>query len=98
MGLGAGMGLGAMMANLMGGAFQQGQAVPGGQPPVPGAVPGGAEIATITCSSCQAVLPANSKFCSSCGAKIGGAMICANCHAELAPGTKFCNQCGTKVE
>jgi len=96
MGLGAGMGMGAMMAGMMGTAFQQGQPAVPGQPVVPGVVP--PAVATITCPNCQATLLANAKFCSNCGAKIGGAMICANCHAELPPGSKFCTQCGTKVE
>ncbi|NOZ06914.1 MAG: SPFH domain-containing protein [Chloroflexi bacterium] len=101
LGLGAGMGMGAMMANIMGTAYQQMPGAAGGQVPpaaAAGAAAAAAGVGTISCSNCQAILPANAKFCSNCGAKIGGAMICSNCHAELAPDAKFCTQCGTKVE
>ena len=50
---------------------------------------------TIQCS-CGAQLPAGSKFCSQCGAKIN--LFCPNCGNKLAPGAKFCSECGGKIE
>lgn len=57
----------------------------------------GAQAATIICPSCSAQIPAGSKFCPQCGAKIGGAIICPNCKAEVPEGAKFCPNCGTKI-
>ncbi len=51
---------------------------------------------TMTCPKCGAKIPANSKFCNQCGAKIGGTS-CPQCGAEVPAGSKFCPNCGTKI-
>jgi membrane protease subunit (stomatin/prohibitin family) len=86
-GMGAGVGMGAMMAGMMGQAMQAGATTVGG-----------AAAATMACPSCGNPIPANSKFCPNCGAKIGQGMICANCKADIPPGSKFCPNCGNPVE
>lgn len=83
---GAGVGLGAGVG--MGAAMAQ-MMVQAMQP--------GAQAATMICPSCSAQIPAGSKFCNQCGAKIGGAMICPNCKADVPEGSKFCPNCGTKI-
>jgi len=81
----AGMGLGAGvgMGAMMAGMMTQ--AMQAGVQP------------TMLCPGCSAQIPANSKFCPKCGAKIGEAMICANCKADVPPGSRFCPNCGTKI-
>lgn len=49
----------------------------------------------IVCPKCNAQLPAGSKFCNHCGAKLGNE--CPNCGAEVAPGSLFCSNCGQKL-
>lgn len=49
------------------------------------------------CPSCGVSVPAGSKFCANCGAKIGGGVKC-ECGADLPAGSKFCTGCGKKVE
>ena len=83
---GAGVGLGAGVG--MGAAMAQ---------MMTQAMQPGAQAATIICPSCSAQIPAGSKFCPQCGAKIGGAIICPNCKAEVPEGAKFCPNCGTKI-
>jgi len=81
----AGMGLGAGvgMGAMMAGMMTQ--AMQAGVQP------------TMLCPGCSAQIPANSKFCPKCGAKIGEAMICANCKADVPAGSRFCPNCGTKI-
>ena len=83
-GLGAGVGMGAAMAQMMA------QSVQPGAPAAPAAP-------MMVCPSCSGQIPANSKFCNQCGAKIGGEMICPNCKADVPEGSKFCSNCGTKI-
>lgn len=47
------------------------------------------------CPSCQAVNPAGSKFCTSCGSKLQ--KECPNCHQSVELTTKFCPNCGTDL-
>lgn len=47
------------------------------------------------CLLCGTVVKPNTKFCTSCGAKI--TPVCAGCRAALAPNAKFCPQCGRKT-
>jgi membrane protease subunit (stomatin/prohibitin family) len=81
----AGMGLGAGvgMGAMMAGMMTQAMQA-GAQP-------------TMLCPGCSAQIPANSKFCPKCGAKIGEAMICANCKADVPAGSRFCPNCGSKI-
>lgn len=90
LGLGAGMGMGAAMAGAIGDAFrgnQQGQAQGQGQQQ------GQQQAATQSCPSCQATIPANSRFCPECGTNLQG-VTCPKCQAQNQPGAKFCNNCG----
>lgn len=58
----------------------------------------------VKCSSCEAIIDKDSKFCNQCGAK-GAAKsevkekvkFCSECGAKLQEGVKFCSECGTKV-
>jgi ribosomal protein L40E len=52
---------------------------------------------TTVCGSCNAAIPAGSKFCLQCGQKINTAAFCLNCGEKLPPGSKFCLSCGQKV-
>jgi membrane protease subunit (stomatin/prohibitin family) len=89
LGLGAGMGMGAAMAGAISGAFrgddqQQGQQGQQGQAP---------QAATTTCPSCNAQIPAGSRFCPECGTNLQG-VVCPKCQTQNTPGAKFCNNCG----
>jgi len=81
-GLGAGIGMGAAMAQMMSQAMQPGAPAP---------------AATITCPSCRAQVPAGSKFCPQCGAKLSATNTCSECGAEVPGGAKFCPGCGAKL-
>lgn len=52
---------------------------------------------TIVCPSCGESLPANAKFCISCGVKIEEKKVCPDCGHELIPGAKFCLNCGRRL-
>ncbi|MBI4856340.1 MAG: zinc ribbon domain-containing protein [Acetobacterium woodii] len=52
---------------------------------------------TTVCGSCNATIPAGSKFCLQCGQKVNTAAFCLNCGEKLPPGSKFCLSCGQKV-
>ncbi|HUP27138.1 MAG TPA: zinc-ribbon domain-containing protein, partial [Chloroflexia bacterium] len=106
MGLGAGMGIGAGMAQIIAQGMQGGQNQ--GQPqsphggttiqPAPSGRGGSgtSEEATLTCYSCNAQIPANSKFCPECGAS-QAAKTCPNCQTSNLPNAKFCTNCGTQL-
>ncbi|HIX37764.1 MAG TPA: zinc ribbon domain-containing protein [Candidatus Blautia pullistercoris] len=49
------------------------------------------------CPNCGTQVPAGSKFCLSCGAKMNTAVFCTNCGKPVPPGSKFCPQCGSPV-
>lgn len=51
----------------------------------------------VTCKNCRARIPAGSKFCLECGARVENGVVCPNCGEELSADAKFCNKCGTKV-
>ncbi|MEW6367434.1 MAG: SPFH domain-containing protein [Acidobacteriota bacterium] len=80
---GVGLGGGFAMANVMGQAFQQ-TAAPAAQP------------AGTPCPSCQALIPAGSKFCPGCGkaALAPGMAACVKCGVAMPAGSKFCPSCG----
>lgn len=60
-------------------------------------VPTGApQQAAIVCASCNASIPAGSKFCLECGTKVEDKPgFCMSCGASLPPEAKFCPSCGT---
>lgn len=47
------------------------------------------------CPNCKTQLPAGSKFCNQCGAKLGAK--CPSCGADVKPGSAFCSECGQKL-
>ena len=49
------------------------------------------------CPNCGMQVPAGSKFCLSCGAKMNTAAFCTNCGKPVPPGSKFCPECGSPV-
>jgi membrane protease subunit (stomatin/prohibitin family) len=88
-GVGAGIGMGWTMMDTM----RTSQ-----QPGAPAAPAAGAAVAMILCAKCSAQNPATSKFCNSCGAKLGPATTpCPKCAQEVPEGTKFCPNCGTAM-
>lgn len=52
------------------------------------------EKKAIVCPQCGK--PAEGKFCSNCGAKVGLDQ-CPRCGASNQPGAKFCNECGNRL-
>lgn len=56
----------------------------------------------LRCPECGAMLSADSRFCSQCGAEVKveakpELVCCPVCGASLPAGSKFCNICGTKL-
>src|SRR5688572_30709285 len=47
------------------------------------------------CLNCQSENSDASKFCSSCGARLG--VRCPKCNQSNDPGSKYCSACGTLV-
>ena len=47
------------------------------------------------CPDCKAQIPAGSKFCTHCGAKINNK--CPSCGADISRGSLFCSECGQKL-
>lgn len=52
------------------------------------------------CQSCSHDLPAQSRFCSNCGAKVGDAVEnkCSACGSDLKANAKFCANCGAATQ
>lgn len=62
--------------------------------------PSPSEAAKKTCTSCQHTIPADSKFCTYCGAVVtpDQPRFCSQCGAEVQEaGARFCSQCGAAV-
>jgi RNA polymerase subunit RPABC4/transcription elongation factor Spt4 len=60
------------------------------------------KTAARTCPDCGEVNPEGTRFCQSCGSRLGiqkpKSFACQSCGAENAPGTRFCGECGAKLE
>lgn len=68
---------------------------PGPMGGMPTAVaPMAALAAGTACAQCGTAIPAGSKFCLQCGAKVDQGGFCASCGSQLPPGAKFCPSCG----
>jgi len=56
----------------------------------------------IICPKCNARIPATSKFCPECGAKIAappsGVIKCPKCGKQIPATAKFCPECGAKIK
>lgn len=60
------------------------------------ATTGVAQQPAIICASCNASIPAGSKFCLQCGTKVEDKPgFCMSCGASLPLEAKFCPSCGT---
>ena len=94
---GVGLGMGMMMPQMMAQAMQQGAAAPVGGAPQEAhqAAAQAAAGGTVACAKCQAQVPADAKFCLSCGAPMG--IKCQKCGNDLPANAKFCMNCGTPV-
>ena len=62
-----------------------------GYPPHPPAAP---HAPSAVCTECRAQIPAGSKFCLECGAKVAVNAHCVNCGQQVPAGAKFCPNCG----
>ncbi|MDD4857431.1 MAG: SPFH domain-containing protein [Candidatus Krumholzibacteria bacterium] len=83
MGLGVGAGLGFMIPGMIAQGMK---------------APGTAVKETIECAKCRAVIGADARFCSACGAPVPRGGKCPGCRADLQSGAKFCPNCGRKIE
>ncbi|MBO5328882.1 MAG: zinc ribbon domain-containing protein [Clostridia bacterium] len=52
----------------------------------------------MNCSKCNATLPDEATFCSTCGARVDGKVNCPKCNAAIPENSKFCTVCGTRVD
>jgi len=87
-GVGAGIAMGYQMTQAMQPPpGQSQQAPPQAAPPPPPGKP---------CIKCGTVVPADQKFCGSCGANQEGAP-CPKCGKANPPGQKFCGSCGAAM-
>ncbi|MBC7128905.1 MAG: SPFH domain-containing protein [Thermoplasmatales archaeon] len=84
-GVGIGAGIGAGYA-MIGSMAQAAQAAQPQQPQQP----------SKACVKCGAIIPADAKFCPSCGAR-QEKIECPNCKASLPADAKFCSNCGAAL-
>lgn len=97
MGAGLGLSMGTNIGSIIGGVM--GGIASNIQPDTPS---GSEEVLGVPCSNCGKVLPPKTRYCLSCGQKIGpdieeGQVKCPNC-ANLVPKGKFCMECGYKLQ
>ena len=90
-GFGAGLGMGQAMAGAVRDAFATPESAPAGAPVASTAT------ATVACPNCQAIIPANAKFCPNCGQARASTAVCPKCATENPVGAKFCTNCGTAL-
>jgi membrane protease subunit (stomatin/prohibitin family) len=50
------------------------------------------------CAECKNAVPADAKFCPSCGNELLVFQRCFQCGKNISPHAKFCSECGSKVE
>jgi len=94
-GLGAGLGIGQAMAGAMRDSHNQPPAQQhAGQVPQQGEQV--TQPQTMTCPNCEKTIPADSKFCPSCGTSLA-TVTCPKCQTVNQAGAKFCVNCGNAV-
>ncbi|MCX5643430.1 MAG: zinc ribbon domain-containing protein [Phycisphaerae bacterium] len=54
---------------------------------------GGAQT-MVRCHKCNALAPAEAKFCGQCGQSLGKTIPCLNCRELNDPDARFCDNCG----
>ncbi len=69
--------------------------ITGGQPVVVNGAGQTVAAGMIVCQNCKTQLPAGSKFCNRCGAKLG--KKCSKCGSEVPSESAFCPECGEKL-
>jgi len=86
-----GMMVGGQLAGSMGGVLKQDQSSSQGNQ---------ANVNTTPCAKCNSQNPVNSKFCGSCGEKLGvaGKKPCIKCKKDMDIDAKFCGECGAPQE
>ena len=105
-GLGIGLGAGAHVGQMFGGAMASVK----DEEPTNSCVKCGAKIRKNakfcpecgesqqpTCPKCKASVTKSTKFCPECGEKLIKEKVCAQCGAKLKATAKFCPECGEKV-
>ena len=53
--------------------------------------------AASTCPACGSTVPAGSKFCLECGAKLASQCFCPSCGSRIPVNSKFCPNCGSSI-
>ena len=86
--MGAGLGMGMAMANMMG----QSMGV-GGKDSSDGGAAEGPGVPLVTCPACGKQVP-EGKFCPECGEILQG--TCSACGKPLVADSKFCPECGAR--
>ncbi len=59
---------------------------------------GGAGPTMVRCHKCNALAPADAKFCGQCGQALSKTKPCPNCREWNDPDAKFCDNCGQAFE
>ena len=55
---------------------------------------GGGSQTVVRCHKCNALAPAEAKFCGQCGQALGKTKPCPNCRELNDPDARFCDNCG----
>lgn len=105
-GLGAGVNMGEMFADSIGGARNKRKPVTIQCIKCGASMSGKAKFCpecgstqALSCPKCGEPISKGSKFCSNCGEKLTvSEKVCSKCAAKLGPDAKFCPECGEKVK
>ncbi|MDR2046922.1 MAG: SPFH domain-containing protein [Clostridiales bacterium] len=94
--VGAGMGVGLSMMKTISKALNETNE-PASAKPETGGGAAASYSSAVKCYKCGAALPADSKFCTSCGATVNTTVKCPKCGASNSAAAKFCGGCGAKL-